>query len=101
MRRDAVAMLYWTLRWHEGRRVAYKVLCDVLWGEFALPPKDAAGSIRELMAHVQKRHGDQWLIEDYGRAFRILPRVPARRVANKPRKAALRKSLAEAGEGRQ
>ena len=87
MRRDIVAMLYWALRWHEGRRVSYKLLCDVLWGEFALPPKDPAGSLRELMAHVQKCHGDKWIIEDCGRAFRVLPRIQVRRVGNKPRKA--------------
>jgi len=69
MRRDIVAMLYWTLRWHEGRRVSYKVLCDVLWGEFASPPGDPAASLRELMAYVQKRYGE-WAIEDCGRAFR-------------------------------
>ena len=74
MRRDAAAMLYWALRWHEGRRVSYRVLSDLLWGEFALQPKDPAASLRELMAHAQKRHGDMWVIEDFGRGFRISPR---------------------------
>jgi len=77
MRRDIDAMLYWALRWHEGRRVSDKALCDVLWGEFASKPKDPSASLRELMASVQKRHADKWIIEDCGRAFRILPRVPA------------------------
>lgn len=71
MRRDAVAMLYWALRWHEGRRVSYRVLSDLLWGEFALEPKDPAASLRELMAYVQKRHGDIWVIEDFGQGFCI------------------------------
>jgi hypothetical protein len=75
MRRDVDAMLYWTLRWHEGRRVSYRVLCDVLWGEFASKPKHPAAALRELMACAQKRHGDKWTIEDCGRAFRISPRV--------------------------
>ena len=100
MRRDIVVMLYWALRWHEGRRVSYKLLCDVLWGEFALPPQDPAGSLHELIAYVQKRHGDKWLIEDSGRAFRIQPRIQGRLVANKPRKATRRTMPAQAGEGR-
>ena len=74
MRRDAVAMLYWALRWHEGRRVSYRVLSDLLWGEFALEPKDPAASLRELMAYAQERHGDMWVIEDFGRGFCISPR---------------------------
>jgi hypothetical protein len=78
MRRDVCRMLFWTLRWHEGRRVSSRVLCDVLWGDFACQPKDALGSLRELMGYVQNRYGDRWIIEDYkGRAFRILPRRPA------------------------
>jgi hypothetical protein len=68
-------MLYWALRWHEGRKVSYRVLGDVLWGEFALKPKDPVASLRELMASVQKRHRDKWDLQDcYGTAFRILPR---------------------------
>ena len=74
--------------------------CDVPWGEFALPPQDPVGSLRELMAYVQKRHGDKWLIEDSGRAFRILPRIQGRLVTNKPRKVARSKTPAQAGEGR-
>ena len=74
MRRDAAAMLYWALRWHEGRRVSYRVLSDLLWGEFALQPKDPAASLRELRVYVQKRHGDKWAIEDCSRGFRISPR---------------------------
>jgi hypothetical protein len=74
MRRDVDAMLYWALRWHEGRRVSDAALCDVLWGEFANKPRNPTASLRELMAYVQQRHGDKWTIEDCGRAFRILPR---------------------------
>jgi hypothetical protein len=74
VQRDIVAMLYWALRWHEGRRVSHAALCDVLWGEFASKPKDPTASLRELMAYVQRRHGDKWMIEDCGRAFRISPR---------------------------
>src|SRR5690242_13186342 len=48
IRRDAAAMLYWALRLHEGRRVSYRVLGDVLWGEFAQQPRDPAPSLREL-----------------------------------------------------
>src|ERR1041385_8055128 len=99
MRRDVVAMLYWTLRWHEGRRVSYKLLCDVLWGEFAVPPQEPQRSLRDFMAHAQKRHGDKWVIEDCGRTFRILPRVKGQRVDNKPRKAMRRKTLPQGGEG--
>ena len=98
MRRDIVVMLYWALRWHEGRRVSYAVLCDVLWGEFALKPTDPAGSLRELMVYVHKRYGDKWRIEDCGRAFRIMPRVQEpRRVDSKPRKAARKRRPAEVG----
>jgi hypothetical protein len=71
MRRDIDAMLFWALRWHEGHRVTEAALCDVLWGEFSNKPKDPAASLRELMAHVQKRHGKAWTIEDCGRSFRI------------------------------
>ena len=93
MRRDAAAMLYWALRWHEGRRVSYRVLSDLLWGEFALKPKDPAASLRELMAYAQKRHGDLWVIEDFGRGFCISPRSKSFRtkvsptVARAPRRA--------------
>ena len=73
IRRDAAAMLYWALRWHEGRRVSYRALSDLLWGEFALQPRDPAPSLRELMVYVQKRHGDKWAIDDCGRGFRISP----------------------------
>ena len=75
VRRDATAMLYWALRWHEGRRVSYRVLGDVLWGEFVRKPKDPAPSLRELMAYVQARHGGEWSIDDCGRGFRISPRT--------------------------
>ena len=98
MRRDIVVMLYWALRWHEGRRVSYAVLCDVLWGEFALKPTDPAASLRELMVYVHKRYGDKWKIEDSGRAFRIMPRVQEpRRVDSNPQKAARKRGPAEVG----
>ena len=74
MRRDATAMLFWALRWHEGRSVSYRNLADVLWGDFGSKPQDAAGSIRELMGWVKKRHRDEWTIDDNGRGFRISPR---------------------------
>ena len=74
MRRDATAMLFWALRWHEGRSVSYQALGDLLWGEFAQKPKDPAPSLRELMTYVKKRHGDKWTIDDNGRGFRISPR---------------------------
>jgi hypothetical protein len=71
-------MLFWALRWHEGRRVSNGALCDVLWGEFASKPKDPATSLRELMAYVQKRHGNKWVFQDCGgKAFRLLPRREA------------------------
>ena len=71
-------MLYWTLRWHEGRQVSDRALCDVLWGEFACKPKDPAATLRELMAYMQERHGDKWDFQDCdGKAFRILPRREA------------------------
>jgi len=73
--RPAPWPLYWALRWHEGRRVSDAVLCDLLWGEFALKPKDPGRSLRELMIYVHKRYGDKWRIEDLGRAFCIMPRV--------------------------
>ena len=80
MRRDTVAMLFWTLRWHEGSRVSYGLLNEVLWGDFASKPKDPAGSLRELMAGVQKRHGDKWIVEDCnGKAFRMRRRRNGRR----------------------
>jgi hypothetical protein len=94
MRRDVVAMLYWTLRWHEGRRVSCKVLCDVLWGEFALQPEDPAGSLRELMGYVRKRYGNTWTIEECGRAFRITPHVRLPGTKNKPGMAADKKKAA-------
>ena len=78
VRRDIDAMLYWALRWHEGRQVPDAVLCDVLWGEFASKPKDPGSSLRELMTYVRKRHGDKWDFQDCGgKAFRILPRSEA------------------------
>ena len=76
MRRDVIAMLFWTLRWHEGRRVSCRNLADVLWGDFGSKPQDAAGSVRELMGWVKKRHGDNWDVQNCdGKAFRILPRA--------------------------
>jgi hypothetical protein len=75
VRRDAAAMLYWALRWHEGRSVSYRVLGDLLWGEFAQNPKDPTPSLRELMVYVRERHGDEWAIDDCGRGFRISPRA--------------------------
>jgi hypothetical protein len=86
MRRDIVAILYWALRWHEGRRVSYGVLCEVLWGEFACKPKDLSACLRELMAYVQQRHGDKWVIEDCGGAFRISPRKDAEKRVLRPRR---------------
>jgi hypothetical protein len=78
MRRDIVAMLFWALRWHEGRRISHRVLIEVLWGGFASKPKDPVGSLREMMAWVEKRHGAQWIIEHcQGKAFRISPRHSA------------------------
>jgi len=74
MNRDTVAILFWALRWHEGRRVANRVLHEVLWGEFTLKPKDPDGTLCEFMTHVHERYGDQWIIENCeSRAFRILP----------------------------
>ena len=84
MRRDAAAMLYWALRWHEGRRVSYRVLSDLLWGEFAQQPRDPAPSLRELMVYAQKRHGDKWAIDDCGRGFRISPRAKGASTERKP-----------------
>jgi hypothetical protein len=73
MRRDATSMLFWALRWHEGRSVSYQALGDLLWGEFAQKPKDPAPSLRELMTYVKKRHSGKWTINDNGRGFRISP----------------------------
>src|SRR5262249_51724030 len=95
MRRDVVAMLYWALRGDQGRRVSYAVLCDLLWGEYALKPKDPAASLRELMTYVHKRCGDKWRMEDSGRAFRIMPRVQDPRIDSKPRKAAHKRRPAD------
>jgi hypothetical protein len=74
MRRDPTAMLFWALRWHEGHRLSWHALSDVLWGEFACKPDDPVGSIRELMTYVKKRYGDRWTIDDNGRGYRISPR---------------------------
>ena len=71
-------MLYWALRWHEGRRVSYRVLSDLLWGEFAQKPKDPASSLRDLMTHVKKRHRDKWTIDDNGRGFRMSATLSSR-----------------------
>jgi len=68
-------MLFWALRWHEGRRVSWRVLCDVLWGDFGRQAEDPIGSIRELMAIAQKRYADQWIIDECnGRSYKIAPR---------------------------
>ena len=75
MRRDAAAMLFWALRWHEGRSVSYKALGDLLWSEFAQRPIDPAPSLRELMTYVEKRYADKWTISDNGRGFCISPRL--------------------------
>src|SRR5258706_2265895 len=67
-------MLYWALRWHEGRQVSDVALCDLLWGEFGSKPRHPSASLRELMAYVQQRHGDKWDFQDCdGKGFRILP----------------------------
>ena len=66
-------MLFWALRWHQGRRVSYEALGDLLWGEFALKPKGPGPSLRELMTYVNKRYGDKWTTDDNGRGFRISP----------------------------
>jgi hypothetical protein len=72
MRRDACGMLFWALRWHEGRRVSWRVLSDVLWGDFGREPEDPVGSIRELMAIARQRYADQWIIQDReGKDYRI------------------------------
>jgi hypothetical protein len=97
MRRDINAMLYWALRWHEGRKVSYRVLGDVLWGEFTSKPKDPAASLRELMAYVQKRHGDKWTIEDCGGAFRISARTGTFKLQAKRRSEAQNGTRAVAG----
>ena len=66
-------MLFWALRWHEGRSVSYQVLGDLLWGEYTRKPTDPGLSLRELAAYATKRYGDKWTIEDNGRGFRMLP----------------------------
>ena len=72
MRRDACGILFWALRWHEGRRVSWRVLSDVLWGDFGREPEDPIGSIRELMAIARQRYADQWIIQDReGKDYRI------------------------------
>src|SRR5262249_4744556 len=82
MRRDACGMLFWALRWHEGRRVSTRVLCDVLWGDFGSKPQDPIGSLRELMAYTRKRFGGRWIIEECnGRAYRLTSRPVAARHA--------------------
>ena len=83
MRRDTIAMLFWALRRHEGHRVADRLLEAVLWGKFALKPKDSAGTLRALMSYVQERYSDRWIIEDCeGRGFRIVPRVEPKGATN-------------------
>src|SRR5215470_10043777 len=78
MRRDACAILFWALRWHEGRRVSWRVLSDVLWGDFGREPEDPIGSIRELMAIAGQRYADQWVIHDReGKDYRITRVTPA------------------------
>jgi hypothetical protein len=78
LRRDVVEMLYWALRWHEGRRVSNRVLFNVIWGDPAQKPQAPAASLRELIVDVQKRHGNDWEFHDCeGKAFRILPRREA------------------------
>jgi hypothetical protein len=78
MRRDACGMLFWALRWHEGRRVSWRVLSDVLWGDFGREPEDPSGSIRELMAIARQRYADQWIIQDReGKDYRITRATPA------------------------
>jgi hypothetical protein len=65
-------MLFWALRWHEGRRVSWRVLSDVLWGDFGREPEDPNGSIRELIAIARQRYADQWIIQDReGKDYRI------------------------------
>ena len=101
IRRDATEMLYWALRWHEGRRVSYRILGDLLWGEFAKKPMDPGPSLRELMVYVQARHGNDWAIDDCGRGFRIslraqgtpAPGAPPGRRARRQNPAALRAPL--------
>lgn len=79
MRRDACRMLFWALRWHEGRRVSWRVLSDVLWGDFGREPEDPIGSIRELMAIARQRYADQWIIQDReGKDYRIMRATAAR-----------------------
>ena len=76
VRRDATAILFWALRWQEGRAVSYQALGDLLWGEFTGKPTDPGPSLRELMTYVTKRYGDKWTIHDNGRGFRISPHSP-------------------------
>ena len=66
MHRDAKAMLFWAL------------LDGLLWGEFALKPRDPARSLRELMSYVKKRQRDKWTIDDNGRGFRISATLSSR-----------------------
>ena len=91
MRRDAVAMLFWALRWHEGRRISWQALSDLLWGEFACKPQDAAGSIRELMTYVGNRYGDKWTIDDNGRGCRVSPRSLLEKAKSKPTAAVMKR----------
>ena len=74
--------------------MSYRVLSDLLWGEFAQKPKDPAASLRELMVYVHERYGNEWRIEDFGRAFRIMPRVRLPRIESKPGIAAGKKKAA-------
>jgi len=72
MQRDACGILFWALRWHEGRRVSWRVLSEVLWGDFGREPEDPVGSIRELMAIARQRYADQWIIQDReGKDYKI------------------------------
>lgn len=74
--RETAVMLFWALRWHEGRPVAHQVLCDVLWGAFAIKPNDPNGTLREFVTSVKERYGDRWIITGCSRSsFRILPRA--------------------------
>ncbi len=73
MGRDAVGLLFWVLRWHEGRRVSHRVLYDVLWGA-SVKPANPKGMLHDVVARVRTRYGQRWIVEDCaGRAFRILP----------------------------
>jgi len=92
MRRDAAAMLFWALRWHERRWITWQSLSDLLWGEFARKPEDAAGSIRELMIYVNNRYGDKWMIDDNGRGYRISPRPHLETARPQPTSLAMKRS---------